>query len=510
MVLGTGSHVGKSLIVAALCRIFAQRGVSVAPFKSQNMSLNSAATPEGLEIGRAQALQAEAAGIPPSVHMNPILLKPSGDMTSQVIVHGKVYGQFSADDYHRRRVEDLMPFVVESYEYLASRYQLLILEGAGSPAEINLKEHDIVNMRMAEMANAACLLVGDIDRGGVFASLYGTLALLDPPEQARIRGFIVNKFRGDLDLLTPGLRMMEDRIHKPCLGTIPHLPGLSLDEEDSVSLPRQSPRAGCWPIPRSSDTDRQLNIAVAWLPSLANFTDFDGLAAEPSVSLRYVSGADGLASADLIILPGSKQTAQDLAFLQTRLATTLKLLAQRGTPIVGICGGMQMLGRTLSDPHSMESGGTVEGLGLLPIHTTLRPEKTTVLAQGRLSPTTLFNHPTPPTPVAGYEIHLGQTTYLPGAQPFAQLTSGSEEYTDGCISADSRIFGTYLHGLFDDDAFRHLFLSNARAFHNLNPPQRLNNYKQHREQSLNTWAAHVERSLDMPEIFRWAGQSYRP
>src|SRR5580658_4900741 len=244
MVLGTSSHVGKSLITGALCRIIADTGYRVAPFKSQNMSLNSAATVEGLEIGRAQALQAEAARVAPSVHMNPILLKPAGDMTSQVVVRGKIWGRLSASDYHQHRVEELLPIVRESYETLASQYEVVVLEGAGSPAEINLKKHDIVNMRMAEMAHAACLLVGDIDRGGVFASLLGTVQLLDPAEQQRIRGFVINKFRGNLSLLESGIRMMEDRLQKPCLGVIPFLPQLTLDEEDSLGLPANDQTGG--------------------------------------------------------------------------------------------------------------------------------------------------------------------------------------------------------------------------------------------------------------------------
>ena len=261
MVLGTGSHVGKSLVSAALCRIFAQHGYRVAPFKSQNMSLNSAATIEGLEIGRAQALQAEAARIAPSVHMNPILIKPSGDQSSQVVVRGKIWGRVTAADYHRRRIEELLPVVRESYESLASQYDVIILEGAGSPAEINLKQHDIVNMRMAEMAEASCLLVGDIDRGGVFASLLGTLELLEPDERRRIRGFAINKFRGDVNLLEPGVRMMEERVEKPCLGIVPYLHSLMLEEEDSLGLPvstqtQWTRRTDCRPIGSSRFTDR--------------------------------------------------------------------------------------------------------------------------------------------------------------------------------------------------------------------------------------------------------------
>ncbi|ADW69088.1 cobyric acid synthase [Granulicella tundricola] len=526
MVLGTASHVGKSLLVAALCRIFAQHGVRVAPFKSQNMSLNSAATPEGLEIGRAQALQAEAAGIPPSVHMNPILLKPSGNMTSQVIVHGRIHGQFTAADYHRRRVEELFPIVTESYEHLAAEYDLIILEGAGSPAEINLKAHDIVNMRMADLADAHCILVGDIDRGGVFASLLGTIELLEPHEQARIQGFVVNKFRGDVALLEPGLRMIEARIHKPSLGVIPHYPNLALDEEDSLGLQQ----IATTPWAQSADPARPLRIAVIALPSLSNFTDFDSLTSEPSVDLRLIRTVETLANTDLVILPGSKQTVADLAWLnETGLAAAIQAHAATSL-VVGICGGMQMLGRTISDPGHIESDSDapIEGLSLLPIETTMQPHKTTVLSRGALLPTTLFNHPCPPTELTGYEIHIGTTTYLPNSHPFVRLNDvvilseaqnlsilpGSpspqpEPTPDGAIDPTTRIFGTYLHGLFDEDPFRHLFLTNARAFHHLTPPAALNNWKHHRESALNAFAAHVESSLDMPQIFSWAGLDYQ-
>src|ERR1700761_8765472 len=288
MILGTSSHVGKSLLTAALCRIFAQQGYRVAPFKSQNMSLNSAATIEGLEIGRAQALQADAAGGAPSVHMNPILIKPTGESFSQVVVRGKIWGRVTAVDYHRRRVAELMPVVQESYETLAAQYDVIVLEGAGSPAEINLKQHDIANMRMAEMADAACLLIGDIDRGGVFASLLGTLELLEADERERVRGFAINKFRGDAGLLTPGIQMMEERVQKSCIGVIPYLPALMLEEEDSLGLSITAQAA--W-IEDESAT-RPLRIAVVALPSFSNFTDFDSLRAEPSVSLRFCRTAD--------------------------------------------------------------------------------------------------------------------------------------------------------------------------------------------------------------------------
>src|ERR1700733_2292055 len=368
MVLGTSSHVGKSLLTVALCRIFAQQGHRVAPFKSQNMSLNSAATIEGFEIGRAQALQAEAAGIAASVHMNPILIKPSGDSSSQVMVRGKIWGQISAADYHQRRVEELMPAVRESYQTLASSFQVIILEGAGSPAEINLKQHDIANMRMAEMADAACLLVGDIDRGGVFAALLGTVELPDPAERDRIRGFCINKFRGDLSLLEPGLRMMEERLGKPCLGVVPYLPALALEEEDSVGLPPVT-RTG-WTV-TGDRPDRPLRIAVIAVPSFSNFTDFDSLRAEPSVDLIFCHSPALLANADVVILPGSKQTMSDLEWMRTQaFDRAVQQHAQAGV-VVGICGGMQMLGQDLADPAGVERQGCMPGLGMLPIRTTM-------------------------------------------------------------------------------------------------------------------------------------------
>jgi adenosylcobyric acid synthase len=501
MVLGTSSHVGKSLLTAALCRIFAQHGYSVAPFKSQNMSLNSAATIEGLEIGRAQALQAEAAGIAASVHMNPILIKPSGDCTSQVVVRGKIWGQISAADYHQRRVEELMPMVRESYQTLASKYQVIILEGAGSPAEINLKQHDIANMRMAEMADAACLLVGDIDRGGVFASLLGTVELLDPAERDRIRGFCINKFRGDLSLLQPGVHMMEERLKKPCLGVIPYLPGLALEEEDSVGLPPLA-RTGWEAIDKAHD--RRLRIAVIALPSFSNFTDFDSLRAEPSVDLLFCRSANLLANADVVVLPGSKETMSDLEWLLAGgFDQALRLFPGL---IVGICGGMQMLGREIADPEGIERQGSVPGLDLLPISTTMQAIKVTRLSSGTIQRASLFNQQLRQRQVAGYEIHVGKTLYLDQAEPFATLENGE---LDGCISADRRVLGTYLHGIFDDDSFRHQFLQAARSFHLLSSPLSLNPWQTQRENSLDRLAHQVSTSLDLRQIFSWADLEYR-
>jgi len=503
MVLGTSSHVGKSLLTAALCRIFAQQGYRVAPFKSQNMSLNSAATIEGLEIGRAQALQAEAAGIPSSVHMNPILIKPSGDCSSQVVVRGKIWGQTSAADYHQRRVEELLPVVRESYQTLSSTFEVIILEGAGSPAEINLKQHDIANMRMAELADAACLLVGDIDRGGVFASLLGTVELLDPVERDRIRGFCINKFRGDLGLLGPGVRMMEERLGKPCMGVVPYLPGLALEEEDSVGLPAIA--HAVWP-PRENATVRPLRIAVVALPSFSNFTDFDSLRAEPSLDLLFCRSAELLQHADLVILPGSKQTMNDLEWMRKNgLDEAVQVHARVGL-VVGICGGMQMLGQELVDPGGIERQGSMPGLGLLPIRTTMQAEKVTRLCSGAIRGGSLFGQPLPEDCISGYEIHVGKTEYLARAEPFATLASGE---LDGCISADRRILGTYLHGIFDEDCFRHQFLTAARSFYKLASASLLNPWNLQRQESLNRLAFQVSASLDMNRIFAWVGLKYQ-
>jgi adenosylcobyric acid synthase len=514
MILGTSSHVGKSLLTTALCRIFAQQGYRVAPFKSQNMSLNSAATIEGLEIGRAQALQAEAAGVAASVHMNPILIKPSGESSSQVVVRGKIWGRVSAADYHQRRVEELMPIVRESYELLAAQNDVIILEGAGSPAEINLKQHDIANMRMAEMADAACLLVGDIDRGGVFASLLGTLELLDANERERVRGFAINKFRGDQSLLGPGIQMMENRVQRPCLGVVPFLHSLNLEEEDSLGLPIAM-QAWATSTPLDQSLDRPLRVAVIALPSFSNFTDLDSLRAEPSISLVFCHKREVVAEADVVILPGTKQTVDDLLWMRKHsLDSAIQHFALTGL-IVGICGGMQMLGETINDPSGMEHEGSVMGLGLLPIRTTMQTEKVTRNVIGKMAAAVLFGQPIEYERLSGYEIHIGQTIYQTDAKQFAHLTPNGAIHgstivsEDGCISADTRIFGTYLHGIFDDDRFRHQFIRAARAFHKLTKPIELALWKQLREDSLNRLALEVSNALDMKTIFHWVDLSYK-
>jgi adenosylcobyric acid synthase len=506
MVLGTSSHVGKSLLTTALCRIFAQEGYRVAPFKSQNMSLNSAATPDGLEIGRAQALQAEAACIAASVHMNPVLLKPSSEMSSQIVVRGKIWGELSASDYHQRRVEELMPLVTESYETLAAENDVILLEGAGSPVEINLKQHDIVNMRMAELADAACLLVGDIDRGGVFASLLGTVELLSSRERERIRGFVINKFRGDLALLQPGIAMIEERLAKPCLGVVPHLAGLLLEEEDSVALPDLYSSEESWDS--SSDPARPLRVAVVAPPSFSNFTDFDALRNEPSISLRFCNEPRLLAGADLVIVPGSKQTVDDLAWMRRTGMADAILLHAKSSLLVGICGGYQILGEEIADPLGVESRGSVPGLGLLPIRTEMQQTKITRLVSATTVPRTLFGQAIPSLRIAGYEIHVGASNTTANASAFAALDTPNGATSDGCVSDDSRIFGTYLHGLFDHDEFRHGLIVTARAFHRLAPATVLDEWSANRRASLNRLADAVRAALDIPEIFAWAGLPY--
>jgi adenosylcobyric acid synthase len=505
------------MVTTALCRLFSDEGHRVAPFKAQNMSLNSAATPDGREIGRAHALQAEACRILPQADMNPILIKPSSDASSQVIVLGRIWGQVTAADYHLKRVEDLFPVVLESYRRLADGYDIVIMEGAGSPAEINLKAHDIVNLRMAQAAEAACLLVADIDRGGVFASLVGTLELLEPAERALIRGFAINKFRGDLSLLLPGVRTIEQRIALPCLGVIPYLPDLGLDEEDGVAMEERRTVSRCWPTDgtESKLASRPLRVGVVAFPHLANFTDFDALAEEPSVSLAYLESPHDVRRADLVILPGSKQTMDDLDWLQkngwvSALLERFELPKRFG--LVGICGGMQMLGEWIDDPTGAESNGEPRrrrGLGLLSLTTVFSPEKTVRKVSGRLRNRTLFGQTMETSEFSGYEIHVGETK-SEAAATFADIeregvTNG--RLPDGAVSTDGFVWGSYVHGLFDDDRFRHSLIGAARAAFGLCPGTEWVSVTADRERRLNRWAAHVGTSLDIAQIAHWLGMS---
>lgn len=428
MVQGTMSGAGKSLLCTALCRIFAQDGLRVAPFKSQNMALNSYVTRQGLEMGRAQVVQAQAAGVEPDVRMNPILLKPCSDTGSQVIVRGEVRGQMPAAEYFRYK-KQLVPEILNCYRSLAETYDVIVVEGAGSPAEINLKADDIVNMGLAKMIHAPVLLAGDIDRGGVFAQLYGTVALLEPEEKARIGGLVINKFRGDPAILKPGLSMLEERTHLPVLGVVPYM-DLDIDDEDSLA-----------PCLGERSVHKPIDIAVIRLPRLSNFTDFTPLELHPALGVRYVGDAVSLGHPDLIVLPGTKNTMQDLLWLrQSGLEASILKAAADHTPILGVCGGYQMLGRTLQDPQGIEGGEpgrTLRGLGLLPVDTIFTQQKTRTRVRAVVT-----SGPFSGACLDGYEIHMGETQGT--GDPFCHLQEGTPE---GCCQG--LVCGTYLHGLFD-------------------------------------------------------------
>lgn len=427
MVQGTMSGAGKSLLCAALCRIFAQDGYRAAPFKSQNMALNSHVTRDGLEMGRAQAVQAQAAGAEPDVRMNPVLLKPSSDTGSQVIVLGEVRGHMSAAEYFRYK-RQLFPEVLAAYDSLAAEHDVVVIEGAGSPAEINLRADDIVNMGLALRVGAPVLLAGDIDRGGVFAQLYGTVALLQPEERERIAGLVINKFRGDLEILRPGLSLLEEKTGKRVLGVVPYLK-VDVDDEDSLA-----PRLG------REDVHKPLDAAVIRLPRISNFTDFAPLEEHPQIGVRYVDDPRKLGSPDLVVLPGTKSTGGDLLWLrQNGLEAAILKLAAAGTPVLGVCGGYQMLGEAVHDRSGVEhgAGGSIRGMGLLPVETTFLPEKTRTRVRGETA-----SGPLAGAGLEGYEIHMGSTQVR--GEPFCRLEDGRE---DGCVRGS--VWGTYLHGLFD-------------------------------------------------------------
>ncbi|MQC27937.1 MAG: cobyric acid synthase [Chloroflexi bacterium] len=466
MVVGTASSVGKSVIVTALCRIFRQDGVRVAPFKAQNMSNNADVTPDGLEIGRAQSEQAAAAGIPPSVEMNPVLLKPQGDRTSQLVLDGRPTGTLGSRDVsHRKR--DLWPHVERALDTLRSRFELVVAEGAGSAAEPNLRAGDIVNMRVARHAQATTLLVGDIERGGVFAHLFGTLALLSAEDRALVRGFVINRFRGDLSLLTPAIAELEQRTGVPVLGVVPWIDDLLVAQEDAVALER--PHAGAR-APGRDGAAESLDVAVVRLPHIANFDDFDPLTREPGVRVRFVERPDALGAPDLLVLPGTKATVADLAWLRADgWDTAIAAHAGRGGQVLGICGGFQMLGETLIDDAGVEApaGTRVAGFGLLPIETHFTAAKETVRVTGRVRAAVGPWATATNLPVFGYEIHMGRTRRADGTRdalsPLLALDQGGDERADGAVSSDGRVAGTYMHGLFHSDAFRHSIVAALRA-----------------------------------------------
>lgn len=482
MVVGATSHAGKSLLTAAICRILNRRGWRVAPFKAQNMALNAYVTPNGGEIGHAQAVQAWAAGVSPSVDMNPILLKPQGDMTSQVILKGKPIGKVNAADYYEQFFDIGWQAVEESIRRLGEDFDLLVCEGAGSPAEINLKHRDLANMRVAKHLNAPTILVVDIDRGGAFAHVVGTLELLEPEERALIRGVVINKFRGQRSLLQPGIDWLQERTGIPVLGVIPWLEQ-SFPAEDSLSL-----------FERSSGTQPgEINIAVIRLPRISNFTDFEPLEAEPTVSVKYISPKQSLGHPDALIIPGSKTTIADLIILhKTGMAEEIHNYVAAGGTVLGICGGFQMLGKILADPEGIEGQeGRYKGLGLLPLKTVIAGQK---VARQRL---VTSNFPQEGLPVSGYEIHQGRTRLMEmeGTQPLF------DDANLGVVDDSHSVWGTYLHGIFDNGPWRRAWLNRLRQQRGLRAlPTGVANYREQREFVLDTLADTVEPYLNLTPI----------
>jgi adenosylcobyric acid synthase len=451
MVQGTASSVGKSLMVTALCRLFRQGGYRVAPFKSQNMALNSFVTPYGFEIGRAQAVQAEAAGVPPSVEMNPILLKPEGDTRSQVVLMGRPTGSFSFSEYHQRKPE-LIQTIAACLARLRESYDIVVIEGAGSPAEINLASHDIVNMHVAEAAAAPVILVGDIDRGGVFAQFVGTIDLLEPEQRSRVAAFLINKFRGDVTLLKPGLDYLEQRFGIPVLGVVPFVPHLRIADEDSVALEDRRSRPFASPS--------QIEIAIVRLPHISNYDDFLALEHESGVIVRFVEAPAEIAHTDLVVIPGSKSTVVDLEWMRGNgFADAIIARARRGEPIVGICGGCQMLGKSIEDPGAIESPTpSTAGLNLLPIVTHFGPEKRTAQVRARVAqPSILSGDIDAGMEISGYEIHMGRIERVDAVTaPFKIIARNAvaQAAFDGAVNSDGAVAGTMLHGIFENDALR--------------------------------------------------------
>ena len=494
MLMGTSSHVGKSILTTALCRIFCQEGRHVVPFKAQNMALNSYVTLDGREIGRAQVAQAEAAGLAPMVDMNPVLLKPTGNAQSQVIIMGEPVGNMSAREYHKGYSLKAWGAVEESLDRLCAEYDLLVIEGAGSPAEINLKANDIVNMRVAKHLRAPVLLIADIDRGGALASLVGTLELLDEEERALVKGLVINKFRGDVSLLTPALDFLEEKTGKPVLGVVPHIEQIGIDEEDSVSLDEKH-------YGDTSARSDQLKIGVVRTPKLSNFTDFDALANEPDVSLYYVTNPDELGLPDLILLPGSKNTTEDLLYIrEIGLERAIRARVTAGTPLFGICGGYQMLGRVVRDPlHTESVRDETAGFGYLPCETTFAAQKR--LRQVSASADFSFlGARISGKNLLGYEIHMGQTVFLEKTcRPF-HIVQENGLAADGAVSADGLTIGTYIHGIFDDDDFRRSLLNRLRVQRGWAEIPMQHRYREEKERAYDRLAEMVRTSLDMEKL----------
>lgn len=494
MIQGTMSNAGKSVLVAGLCRILKQDGKKVAPFKSQNMALNSFITKDGLEMGRAQVMQAEAAGIEPDVRMNPILLKPTNEMGSQVIVNGEVRGNMTARDYFAHK-KDLIPDIMKAFGELSDEYDYIVIEGAGSPAEINLKQDDIVNMGLAKMVQAPVLLVGDIDRGGVFAQLYGTIALLEDEERDLIKGLVINKFRGDKTILDPGIDMLEDKCNKKVCGVIPYM-NVQLEDEDSLSEKL---------ISKAQSASALIDIAVIRFPRISNFTDFDILMQFPGVCLRYIESAEELGNPDMVILPGSKNTMRDLMWMrQNGIEARLHRLRDQGCVIFGICGGYQMLGENILDPNCSEEGGSIKGIGFLPMNTNFEEEKTRTRVHGTIKNIGGILAPLQGTTIEGYEIHMGTAEYTQkdsiAMNQISNQLSG-EDKLDG-LSKDN-VYGTYIHGFFDQGEIaagiikcladkKGVILEDAKAF----------DYKAFKETQYDILAETIRKHMNMEEVYR--------
>jgi adenosylcobyric acid synthase len=499
MFVGTASESGKSFLATAMCRILKRNGIRVAPFKAQNMALNSFITLDGGEMGRAQVVQAEAAGLEPQVDMNPVLLKPTSEKGSQVIVQGIVAGNMEASEYYAMK-RSLWPRITESYDRLAKRFDVVVLEGAGSPVEMNLKQNDIVNMAMAEYADASVVLVADIDRGGVFASIIGTVELFEQREKERLLGFIINKFRGDASLLKEGLAFIEERTARPVFGVVPYARDLYVPGEDSVALERKSK-------PKGNLTHEVPSLAVIHLPHLSNYTDFDPLESDPRFKTDYIDTPKYLSRYDGVILPGSKNVFFDLSFLVDHdFKDALYQYYYRGGKIVGICGGFQMLGHIIKDPYGVESSSEyINGLELLPITTTMEKQKVTARVK------TVFRLPGDDhsDEVEGYEIHMGKTTVLDEQAVLFLRTDHAQGLDgnkgDGIATLDGRIWGTYLHGLFENDRFRSIFLNwviNADRKGDLDEVSNKSfSYARFKEENFDKLADLVEHHVNVHHIF---------
>lgn len=489
MVQGTMSNSGKSFLVAGLCRMLKRKGFRVAPFKSQNMALNSFITEDGMEMGRAQVMQAEAAGINPTVEMNPILLKPTSNIGSQVVLNGKIYANMSASEYYKNK-RKFIPYILKAYNKLCEQYDIIVIEGAGSPAEINLNENDIVNMGLAKLVNAPVILVADIDRGGVFASIYGTVALMDDDAKNRIKGIVINKFRGDKKLLTPGFDMLTEHFNKihvniPILGVIPMTP-IDIDDEDSLSEKLNTSKIDFF--------ENKINIAVIRLPHISNFTDFNPLSRREDVILKYITSPKDMINADLVILPGTKNTLFDLRWLKNNGFNHNNLKKKN---IIGICGGFQMLGKDLIDKYGVEEGGIETGLKLLNFSTEFAKEKTTRQIQTKIINLPDFIDDSDIPPITGYEIHMGSTINA-SEQYFTQ-----SDITDNSGFVKNNILGTYIHGIFENDCFVNSLIKGLtkKSGKNITLEKNINGFDEYKDLQYNILADLVEESLDINKLF---------